>query len=64
MKVNSASFELNVGEASQDVVTVDDFIDLELDMHAVIRFRRTESIDAGDAGDDDDIVTFKERLRG
>ena len=54
---------LDFHQLAQDLVAADALTPLERQQHAVIRFRRTEAVDARHAGDDDDIAPFEQRSR-
>ena len=54
------AFVLDLHELAQDLVTVDSLAKLERQQHAVIRLRRSEAVDARDAGDDDDVAPFEQ----
>ena len=55
---------LNLDQLAQDRVAVDALAALERQHQAVVRLGRTEAVDAGHAGDDDDVASLEQRARG
>lgn len=55
---------LDVDELHEQLVAIDPLADAERNHHFKVVFRRAEAVDAGDAGDDDDIAAADERARG
>src|SRR5436853_28591 len=52
---------LDLDQLSQDLIAVDALSAFEREHHAVIRFRRSQAVDARHAGDDDDVAPLEER---
>ncbi len=55
---------LNLHQAPEDLFALDSLPPLERHQHAVVRLRRSEPVDARDAGHDDDVAALEERPRG
>ncbi len=53
--------KLHLDKAAQDIIAPDLLAFFQEEEHAVISFRRTQAVDAGDAGDDDAVTPFEER---
>ena len=55
---------MDFDELAEDLFPVDALAALERQHHAVIGLRRSQTVDARDAGDDDDVAPLEERPRG
>src|SRR5579872_1511372 len=58
------AFVLNIDELVENRFARNVLAFFERDEHAVIGFGRTDAIDAGDGGDDDDVAALEEGARG
>ena len=59
-----AALVLDVDEAAQESFARSLVALFEHDQHAIVSFRRTEAVDAGDRSDNDDVTALEERTRG
>ena len=59
-----AAFVLNIHESPQHGFARSLVALFEHDQHSEIGFRRADAVDAGDAGDDDDVLAFEQRAGG
>ena len=55
---------LDLDQLPEDLIAVDALPELERQQHAVVRLGRAKAVDAGDAGDDDDVAALEERPGG
>src|SRR6185503_15466859 len=52
---------LNLNQLAQNLIAIDALTDLERQQHSVVGLRRTETVNTGDAGDDDDVAALEKR---
>ena len=64
MEIDVIPLVLNLDEFPQQVVAWNVHPLFEVDLHARITLARTDAVDAGDAGNDDDIPPFQQGARG
>ena len=62
VEVEVVALVLDLDQLAQQRVAVDALAALEEHQHVEVRLGRAEAVDAGDAGDDDDVVALEQRL--
>ena len=59
-----AALVLELGEGAEQLALVDGLALAQVEGHGGVVFDRADAVDAGDRGDDDDVVAFEQRARG
>ena len=62
-ELHVVSFVLDLDQLAQDLVAIDPLTELQRQQQTVVRLGRAQTVDARDAGDDDDVAPLEERTR-
>ena len=64
LKLDVAPLVLDVDQLAEHLVAIDHLAQLQADHHGAVVFRRAQAVDAGDAGDDDDVAAAHQGAGG